>query len=76
MTLEVEELFCVNHPQTETTLRCNRCEDPICARCAVLTPTGYRCKDCIRGLQKSFDTAEWYDYGVSFILAGFLSYLG
>ncbi|MBE0409390.1 MAG: hypothetical protein IBX69_06625 [Anaerolineales bacterium] len=76
MTLEVEELFCINHPQTETTLRCNRCEDPICARCAVLTPTGYRCKDCIRGQQKSFDTAEWYDYGVSFILAGFLSYLG
>jgi hypothetical protein len=76
MTLEVEEFYCVNHPQSETTLRCNRCEDPICARCAVLTPTGYRCKDCIRGQQKSFDTAEWYDYLTSFVLAGFLSYLG
>ena len=76
MSLEVENLYCVNHPQTETTLRCNRCEDPICARCAVLTPTGYRCKDCIRGQQKAFDTAEWYDYGISFLLAGLLSYLG
>jgi hypothetical protein len=76
MTLEVEEFYCVNHPQSETTLRCNRCEDPICVRCAVLTPTGYRCKDCIRGQQKSFDTAEWYDYITSLTLAGFLSYLG
>jgi hypothetical protein len=76
MNLEVENLYCVNHPQTETTLRCNRCEDPICVRCAVLTPTGYRCKDCIRVQQKSFDTAEWYDYGISFILAALLSYLG
>ena len=76
MNLEVENLYCVNHPQTETTLRCNRCEDPICVRCAVLTPTGYRCKDCIRVQQKSFDTAEWYDYGISFILAALLSCLG
>lgn len=69
-------LYCENHPQTETTLRCNRCEKPICARCAVLTPTGYRCKECVRGQQKLFETALWYDYITSFTIAGLLSYVG
>jgi len=39
----------------------------------VLTPTGYRCKECVKGQQKVFDTAEWYDYVFGFIVAGFLS---
>ena len=69
-------VYCVNHPQTPTTLRCNRCNKPICAKCAVLTPTGYRCKECVRGQQKTFDTAEWYDYPLAFFLAGILSYIG
>jgi len=69
-------LYCANHPQTPTTLRCNRCEKPICPKCAVLTPTGYRCKECVRGQQKNFDTAFWYDYLTSFIVAGVLSYIG
>src|SRR5688572_1664775 len=34
-------LYCVNHPDTETLLRWNRCERPICLRCAVLTDVGY-----------------------------------
>ncbi len=69
-------LHCVNHPDVETTLRCNRCERPICARCAVLTPTGYRCKDCVRGIQKTFDTAQTIDYPIAFIVAGLLSFVG
>ncbi|MGE5224981.1 MAG: hypothetical protein ACM3PY_21305 [Omnitrophica WOR_2 bacterium] len=69
-------LYCANHPQTETTLRCNRCNKPICTKCAVLTPTGYRCKECVRGQQKAFETARWYDYPIAFILAGILSFLG
>jgi hypothetical protein len=68
--------YCANHPQTPTTLRCNRCGKPICPKCAVLTPTGYRCKECVRGQQKNFDTAYWYDYLTSFVLAGVLSYIG
>ncbi|MFH2039871.1 MAG: B-box zinc finger protein [Chloroflexota bacterium] len=67
---------CANHPEIETTLRCNRCEKPICPKCAVLTPTGYRCKECVRGQQKKFDTAEWYDYVFGFITAGLLSLIG
>ena len=39
----------------ETSLRCNKCGKPICAKCAVRTPTGYRCKECVRGQQKIFE---------------------
>ena len=62
-------LYCYVHPTRETSLRCNRCERPICAQCAVLTPTGYRCKECVRSQQKIFDTALWYDYIVAFVTA-------
>lgn len=68
--------YCSNHPNVETNLRCNRCEKLICSKCAVHTPTGYRCKDCVRSQQKVFDTAVWYDYPLSFIFAGLVSYLG
>jgi len=68
--------FCYNHPSRETLLRCNRCERPICTECAVLTPTGYRCKECVRRLQKNYDTARWIDYPIAIVLAGVLSYLG
>jgi hypothetical protein len=39
-------LRCARHPQTETVLRCGRCETPICARCMVLSPVGARCPTC------------------------------
>ena len=32
-----------------TRLRCSRCGKPICPRCMVATPVGYRCPDCARG---------------------------
>jgi len=69
-------MYCYVHPDRETLLRCNRCERPICQSCAVLTPTGYRCKECVRGQQKIFETARWWDYPLAFITAGVLSYLG
>ncbi|MBT3390270.1 MAG: hypothetical protein HN413_07650 [Chloroflexi bacterium] len=69
-------LYCANHPKKETSLRCNRCEKLICGKCAIHTPTGYRCRDCIRGHQKIFETALWYDYLSGFILTGLLSFLG
>lgn len=71
-----EKMYCANHPDVETSLRCNKCEKPICAKCAVLTPTGYRCKECIRGQQKVFETAEWLDYPLIFIFVTVLAYLG
>jgi MFS family permease len=69
-------MYCYVHPDRETLLRCNRCERPICQSCAVLTSTGYRCKECVRGQQKIFETARWWDYPLAFITAGVLSYLG
>lgn len=67
-------LVCANHPNRETTLRCNRCEKPICAQCAVLTPVGYRCKECVRGQQKIFNTSRSVDFpiagAVAFVLVG------
>ncbi len=73
---ETETLYCYNHPDRETMLRCNRCNRPICTACAVLTETGYRCKECVRGMQKVFDTARGIDYPVAFIVGAVLSYLG
>ncbi len=71
-----DPLYCANHPQTETMLRCNRCEKLICSKCAVLTATGYRCKECVRGQQKTFETAEMIDYPIAFIVAAALSFIG
>ncbi len=75
MTTNPSPVFCANHPTVETTLHCNKCGKPICARCAVLTPTGYRCKECVRAQQKIFVTAEWYDYLLGLAAAGILSFL-
>jgi hypothetical protein len=69
-------LYCANHPQTETSLRCNRCEKPICPKCAVSTPTGYRCRECVRGQQKTFETTLWYDLPLAFIIAASISFFG
>lgn len=73
---ESTTLYCYVHPDRETSLRCNNCERPICASCAVRTPTGYRCKECVKNRQKSFDTSEWYDYISAFIVASILSGIG
>lgn len=65
--------YCYAHPGRETSLRCKRCERYICTSCAVGTPTGYMCRDCVNQHKKMFDTALWYDYltgfGVTFILS-------
>ena len=70
---ESTALYCYVHPNRETSLRCNNCNRPICASCAVRTPTGYRCRECVRERQKTFETSEWYDYVLGFIVAGALS---
>ncbi|MGA9192376.1 MAG: B-box zinc finger protein, partial [Anaerolineales bacterium] len=62
-------LVCANHPDRETSLRCNKCGKLICSQCAVRTPVGYRCKECVRGQQKIFETAVGLDYAVAVILA-------
>ncbi|MCB0045975.1 MAG: hypothetical protein H6642_18675 [Caldilineaceae bacterium] len=66
-------LYCANHPETETLLRCNRCNKPICVeKCAVQTDVGYRCKECIRSVQDKYYNAEgrdnWVALGVAFVV--------
>lgn len=68
-----DTLYCANHPDRPTGLRCNRCEKPICVSCAVLTPTGYRCKECVRGQQKVYETAKTLDPLIAAAIAAPLS---
>ncbi|MCB0202654.1 MAG: tetratricopeptide repeat protein [Caldilineae bacterium] len=68
-----EVTYCVNHPDTETTLRCNRCGRPVCLKCVKLTDVGYRCKDCIREQQNSFFNAENTDYIIVAVVSFFLA---
>jgi hypothetical protein len=44
-------LYCYRHPRSETYVRCGRCDQPICPKCAVQGPVGFRCRQC--GLVKS-----------------------
>ena len=39
-------MFCYRHPDRETYVRCGRCDQPICTRCAMQGPVGFRCKQC------------------------------
>ena len=67
---------CYIHPDRETLLRCNRCNQPICISCAVRTPTGYRCKNCVRGAQKVYETAQWTDYPLAVVIASIIALAG
>lgn len=62
-------LYCANHPNTETLLRCNKCGKPICMKCATLTDVGYRCRDCIRSQQSVYFNAESWDNPIAFVVS-------
>jgi hypothetical protein len=62
-------LRCANHPGRETLLRCNRCEKPICLQCAVQTPVGYRCRECVRGQRAVYYNAEPSDLPIAAAIA-------
>jgi len=49
---DISEQPCSYHPKVLTRLRCSKCGKPICPRCAVETPVGFRCPECaqVRGL--------------------------
>lgn len=58
------------------TLRCNRCNKPITPAEAVLTPTGYRCRDCVNAQLKVFDSTKGLDLPLSFVIALVISLAG
>ena len=60
-----QTLYCARHPKTETSIRCGRCEDPICPDCLVHSPVGMRCPDCGR-----VNTVPTYDVPMPFLLRG------
>jgi hypothetical protein len=63
-----EVLYCSFHPNVETRLRCNKCGTPICPKCAVQTPVGFRCPQCVRSQQAIFYTATPLDYGIAVVV--------
>lgn len=64
-----EVIYCSFHPNVETRLRCNKCGTPICPRCAVQTPVGFRCPQCVRSQQAIFYTATPLDYGLAVVVS-------
>jgi hypothetical protein len=75
-----ELLYCANHPNRKTNLRCNKCGKPVCTKCIKPTPVGYRCKECIKEHQDVFFSASIIHYliaaAVAFplaMLAGFIA---
>ncbi|MCB9452171.1 MAG: hypothetical protein H6672_12080 [Anaerolineaceae bacterium] len=69
-----EELtYCTVHPTRETGLRCNKCGRYMCAECAVLTPVGYRCRECVRQHEDKFYTSSQLDYVIVAAVCGVLS---
>jgi hypothetical protein len=71
-----EVMYCEVHPTVETTLRCNKCGRPMCTKCAVKTPVGYRCRECVRGQQTVFYNSNSLDPLIQWIVALPLSVVG
>jgi hypothetical protein len=72
---ETTTTYCFYHPNIPTSLRCNRCGKPICAKDAVRTPVGYRCKDCVRQQQDIFFNAMPIDYAIAALVSLPVGYL-
>ena len=43
-----ETNYCARHRDTETNLRCGRCDELICPQCMVHAPVGIRCPNCAK----------------------------
>jgi hypothetical protein len=67
-------IYCANHPTTATQLHCNRCGKAICSKCAVRTPVGYRCRECVREQQQIFETASTIDYPLAFVVSAVIGF--
>jgi len=48
----------------------------MCAECAVLTPVGYRCRECVRQHDDKFFKGTTADYAIVFGVSAVLSALG
>ena len=77
-TAPAEELtYCEVHPDRETALRCNKCGRLMCVECAVQTPVGYRCRQCVRQHEDKFYKATSNDdIKVFVVCAGIMAIAG
>jgi hypothetical protein len=64
-----ETHYCEIHPDRETELRCNKCGRYMCAQCAVSTPVGYRCRECVRQVDDKFFNIGEKDYTLAFAVS-------
>lgn len=72
-----EELtYCEVHPDRETALRCNRCGRYMCTECAVSTPVGYRCRECVREVENKYFSGTSTDNLVAFGVAAVAAAVG
>ncbi len=71
-----ETLYCVNHPNTETLLRCYRCNRPVCTKCVTRTPVGLICRDCLRNQRAGYYTATSIDYAIAALVGTIVSIIG
>lgn len=65
--------YCTVHADRETSLRCNKCGRLMCTECAVLTPVGYRCRECVRGHQERFLKASRADDAIVFVVCALVA---
>jgi hypothetical protein len=82
-----EALACVNHPNTETRVRCSSCGNPICVRCMRQSAVGMKCPRCAQmpksalrmGKPRHYVLAAAVGLGVAAVFgvaASFFSYFG
>lgn len=64
-----ETLVCYRHPNRSTSLRCYKCNRPICSECTVKTPVGYLCPNCQREAEDLFYNAKPLDNLLALIVA-------
>jgi hypothetical protein len=73
-------LYCYRHPKSETYVRCGRCDQPICPKCAVQGPVGFRCRQCglVKNATISSFTPRQLALGIGVSLGGgaLLGYFG
>lgn len=63
--------FCAVHHNVETGLKCNKCGRYMCVKCAIKTPVGYRCRECVYQQQSGFYNATLRDS----IVVGMVSFV-
>lgn len=73
LNTEDEVTYCAVHPDRETGLRCITCNRYMCVSCAVRTPVGYRCRECVRGQQQVFFKGKQSDDLVTFAITAALT---